>query len=84
MTERVAICSGFGVTFLDDASAAGADTLLTGETSHNWFHAVEECNVNVIYGGHYNTETVGLRALARHIAGKFGLETTFIDLPTGL
>ena len=81
---RVAICSGFGVTLLDDAIAAGADTLLTGETSHQWFHPVEETNLNVIFGGHYNTETVGLKALARHLEAKFGLETRFIDLPTGL
>jgi len=82
--SRVAICSGFGVTFLDEAIVAGADTLLTGETSHQWVHAVEESSVNVIYGGHYNTETVGLKALARQIEQQFGLETMFSDLPTGL
>ncbi len=82
--SRVAICSGFGVTFLDEAIAAGADTLLTGETSHQWFHRVDESSINVIYGGHYNTEMVGLKALARHIEQQFGLETIFIDLPTGL
>lgn len=82
--RRIAICSGFGVTFLDEAVAAGADTLLTGETSHQWFHRVEESSMAVIYGGHYNTETVGLKALARHIEHQFGLETVFINLPTGL
>jgi dinuclear metal center YbgI/SA1388 family protein len=82
--HRVAVCSGFGVTFLHEAEAAGADTLLTGETSHQWFHLTEESAINVIYGGHYNTETVGLKALARHLENQFGLETVFIDLPTGL
>lgn len=84
MAHRVAVCSGFGVTLLDEAVAAGADTLLTGETSHQWFHPVEEQRLNVIYGGHYNTETVGLKALARHLERQFELETVFIDLPTGL
>ena len=84
IARRVAVCSGFGVTFADAALASGADTLITGETSHSWFHAVRERGLNVIYGGHYNTETVGLRALMRHIEVKFGLETVFIDLPTEL
>ncbi len=84
VAHRVAICSGFGVTLLQEAADAGADTLLTGETSHQWFHLTEESTINVIYAGHYNTETVGLKALARHIENQFGLETVFIDLPTGL
>ena len=84
IARRVAVCSGFGVTFADAALASGADTLITGETSHSWFHAVRERGLNVIYGGHYNTDTVGLKALERHIAAKFGLETVFVDLPTDL
>jgi putative NIF3 family GTP cyclohydrolase 1 type 2 len=40
--------------------------------------------LNVIYGGHYATETLGLKALARHLEEKFGLETTFLDIPTGM
>jgi dinuclear metal center YbgI/SA1388 family protein len=82
--RRVAVCSGFGITLIDDAFAAGADTLITGETSHAWFHTVAERRLNVIFGGHYNTETVGLQALAGHLERQFGLETAFIDLPTGL
>lgn len=84
MASRVAVCSGFGVTLIDDAIAAGADTLITGETSHTWHQQVAERPINVIYGGHYNTETVGVRALARHLEKQFGLQTVFIDLPTGL
>jgi putative NIF3 family GTP cyclohydrolase 1 type 2 len=36
------------------------------------------------YGGHYATETLGPKALARHLAHKFGLEVSFLDLPTGM
>ena len=84
IARRVAVCSGFGVTVVDEVLASGANTLITGETSHPWDHAVHERGLNVIYGGHYNTETVGLKALMRHIEAKFGLETVFIDLPTEL
>ncbi len=80
--RRVAVCSGFGISLLDEAVAAGADTLLTGETSHMWAQPAAERPIHVIYGGHYNTETVGLKALAAHLAVQFGLETHFIDLPT--
>ncbi len=82
--RTVAVCSGFGVTLLDEAVAAGADTLITGETSHQWFHHVREQPINVIYGGHYQTETVGLRALQRWLGARYALRTVFIDLPTGL
>jgi hypothetical protein len=28
--------------------------------------------------------TLGVKALARHVAKRFGLEVTFLDLPTGM
>jgi putative NIF3 family GTP cyclohydrolase 1 type 2 len=76
--------SGFGVDFATQAAAAGADTLITGETSHTWYHPVAEYGLNVIYGGHYNTEKVGVQALQHKLKAEFGLDTVFIDLPTGL
>ena len=82
--QRVAVLSGFGVNFIDAARAAGADTLITGETSHTWYHPVAELGINVIYGGHYATETVGVLALARKLVDKFQIDPTFIDLPTGM
>ena len=82
--HRVAVLSGFGVDFISQAAEAGADTLLTGETSHTWHHMVDEHHLNVIYGGHYNTETVGLKALSKKLSEQFSLNTVFIDLPTGL
>jgi dinuclear metal center YbgI/SA1388 family protein len=84
IAKRVAVLSGFGVDFAGQAVAAGADTLITGETSHTWYHPVDEQGLSVIYGGHYNTETVGLKALAHKLAGEFSLQTVFVDLPTGL
>jgi dinuclear metal center YbgI/SA1388 family protein len=82
--SRIAVLSGYGVDFVNQAIAAGADTLITGETSHTWYHQIAELNINVIFGGHYNTETVGVLALARKTTEVHGLDTFFIDLPTGL
>jgi dinuclear metal center YbgI/SA1388 family protein len=81
--ETVGIISGGAARFVDQVAAAGVDVFLTGETSHGSFHDAKELGINVIFGGHYATETAGLKALAEHLAAKFGLETLFLDLPTG-
>ena len=82
--RRVAIISGSGIDHAHEAAALGADTFITGETSHAHYYAAHEHGLNVLFAGHYATETVGLKALGRHLNGKFGLETVFIDLPTGM
>ena len=80
----VAIVSGFGADRVEEASALGADTFLTGETSHANYWAASDYGLNVIYAGHYATETVGVQALGRHLAGDFGVEVQFFDFPTDM
>ena len=80
--QRVAILSGFGADEIAAAQAAGADTFLTGETSHANYWAAADVGLNVIYAGHYATETVGVQALGRHLVQEFGLQTRFFDFPT--
>lgn len=82
--SRVAVVTGGGGSFIEAAAEAGMDTLVTGEGSHNTFVDAHEFGVNVIYGGHYRTETFGVKALAAHIAERFDLEWTFLDHPSGL
>ena len=82
--SRVAILSGFGADHAAEARELGADTFLTGETSHAHFWAAADHGLNVIYAGHYATETVGVQALGRHLAQEFGLEVEFFDFPTGM
>lgn len=66
------------------AAAGGIDTFITGEGAH-WTHALaDELGLNVLYGGHYATETFGVKALAAHLAERFGLPWEFLDYPTGL
>jgi dinuclear metal center YbgI/SA1388 family protein len=81
---RLAILSGGGADAVEQALALGADTYLTGETSHAHYWSAADCGLNVIFGGHYATETVGVQALGRHVAEKFGLEVRFFDFPTGM
>ncbi len=82
--SRVGCISGGAASMIDQVAKAGFDTFVTGETSHGRYHEAAEYGLNVIYGGHYATETLGVKALARHLEATFGLETTFLDIPTGL
>ncbi|MEE8574676.1 MAG: Nif3-like dinuclear metal center hexameric protein [Thermodesulfobacteriota bacterium] len=82
--SKVAIVSGGGADSIAEAYDMGIDTLLTGECSHQEYIEAEELGINVIYAGHYATETVGVRALGTHLAEKFGIEHKFFDYPTGL
>jgi dinuclear metal center YbgI/SA1388 family protein len=81
--RRVGIVSGGAGFLLDQAAEAGVDVYLTGEMSHSAYHQAQELGLNVVFGGHYATETAGLKALAGHLARGFGLETVFLELPTG-
>lgn len=82
--ERVGVVTGGGASFIGAAAALGLDAFVTGEGSHhNYFDAAEH-GIHVLLGGHYATETFGVRALGEHLAERFGLEATFIDQPTGL
>jgi dinuclear metal center YbgI/SA1388 family protein len=82
--SQVGCISGGAAFLMDQVADASFDTFVTGETSHGYFHHAAEYGLNVIYGGHYATETLGVKALARHLGKKFGLETTFLDIPTGM
>jgi dinuclear metal center YbgI/SA1388 family protein len=80
--ERIAILSGFGADQTADAYAMGADTFVTGETSHANYWAAADYGLNIIYAGHYATETVGVKALGEHLTEQFDLEVNFFDFPT--
>lgn len=82
--EKVAILSGFGADQVREAKLLGADTFLTGETSHANYWAAADYGMNVIYAGHYATETVGVQALGQHLVDKFGLDVRFFHFPTAM
>jgi dinuclear metal center YbgI/SA1388 family protein len=81
---RIAIITGAGSSEIGAAAAAGVDTFLTGEGPHHTYLQAEELGINLIYAGHYATETVGVQALAKHLSSKFELPWEFLDHPTGM
>jgi len=82
--ERIGVITGGAGDFLQKATEEGVDTFITGEGPHWTYALAEELGVNVLYGGHYATETFGVKALAAHLAQKFNLPWAFLDHPTGL
>jgi len=82
--ERVGVLTGGGGSFARAASDLGLDALVTGEGSHHTHFDAIEFGIHVLFAGHYATETFGVRALGEHVAERFGLESHFIDQPTGL
>ena len=82
--RRVAVVTGGGGSFLEEVAGQDLDALVTGEASHHSFHDAMELRVNLYLGGHYATETWGVRALAERLGEEFGVDWSFIDLPTGL
>ncbi|MDQ2868606.1 MAG: Nif3-like dinuclear metal center hexameric protein [Verrucomicrobiota bacterium] len=83
-TARIGVITGGAGGEIERVAAEGVDTFLTGEAPHWAAVAAEELGVNLLLGGHYATETFGVKALAAHLAQKFALEWTFLDLPPGL
>ncbi len=79
----VAIVTGSGTGFVDEAVAAGADVLITGEGKQQTYHEAREHGIHVVLAGHYATETFGVRAIA-DLADGWGMDTTFVGCPTGL
>lgn len=82
--RRVGVVTGAGGSLIGQAKQKGLDAFVTGEGAHHTFFDAEELGINVYYGGHYATETVGVKMLGRHLGERFGLPWTFIDHPTGL
>ena len=84
MIKKVAIISGGAGDDFEQAVKIGADVYITGEIGHSDYHGIEESGINVIAGGHYQTETVGVQLVQKRLEEDKGIETVFIDIPTTL
>jgi len=81
--KSIGVVSGGAASLIDEA-IENVDCFVTGEPSHQVYHIAKEGKINVIFAGHYATETLGVKAMAALISKKFGIETKFIDCQTGL
>jgi dinuclear metal center YbgI/SA1388 family protein len=79
--HTLAIVSGAGAGFLEEAIAQGAEAFLTGEPAERVMAQAREAGVHFIAAGHYATETLGVQALGEHLSRRFDLHHSFIDIP---
>jgi putative NIF3 family GTP cyclohydrolase 1 type 2 len=82
--KLIGIVTGGAGGEIYDAAGEGVDTYITGEAPHWAAVAAEELGVNLLLGGHYATETFGVKALAAHLSERFKVPWEFIDHPSGL
>jgi len=82
--RTVGIVSGGAARDALQAIEDKLDLFITGDASHTIYHFCLEGRINVIFGGHYLTEVWGVKTLAERLAAAHGLETCFLDIPTGL
>jgi dinuclear metal center YbgI/SA1388 family protein len=79
--ERVAVITGGAARLFPQIAALGYDAFVTGEPAEPTLHAARELETHFLAGGHYATETFGIKALAEQLAERFDLEWEFLDLP---
>lgn len=84
MCQTIGVVTGGAGAELKLAAKEGVDTFITGEGPHWTFALAEELGLNVLYGGHYATETFGVKALAAHLSKKLKVPWEFLDYPSGL
>jgi len=84
LCKKIGIVTGGAGGSLKQAAKEGVDAFITGEGPHWTYALAEDLGINVFYGGHYATETFGVKALAAELGRKFKLPWLFIDHPTGL
>jgi len=82
--QKIGVVTGGAGGELKLAASEGVDTFITGEGPHWTYALAEELGVNVLYGGHYATETFGVKALAAELSRRNKVPWIFLDHPTGL
>lgn len=80
---KVGVCSGGAGEFAADAKALGCELYVTGEASWGDRIAAENIGMKMICAGHYETETFGVKALARAMTKALKVKTMFVEREDG-
>ena len=75
--RKIGVVSGGAGEFAEEAKRLGCDEFVTGEASWGDVIAAENAGMKMRILGHYESETGGVRALAKEMAEKLGIETRF-------
>jgi putative NIF3 family GTP cyclohydrolase 1 type 2 len=81
---NIAVVSGGGGSCFAEAVDTNTDLFITGDAEHELYHSAKENNINLLFAGHYFTETFGVKALCELVRNEFNISTAFCEIPTGL
>lgn len=81
LVETIGVVTGSAASDIHEAISLGLDAYLTGEPSEHVMADAREGSIHFLAAGHYATEVCGIRALGDAVAGRFGVENVFLDLP---
>ena len=76
--KKVGVCSGGAGCHAVDAKALGCDLFITGEADWGETIAAENVGMPFVCAGHYQTETFGVKAVAKAMARQLKVSTVFI------
>ena len=76
--KKIGVCSGGAGEFAADAKALGCDVYVTGEASWGDRIAAENIGMEMVCAGHYETETFGVKALAKAMEKALKIKTVFV------
>ena len=79
--RSVGVISGGAASSLAEAADLGLDAFITGEPSEPAMADARERGITFVAGGHYATETLGIRRLGDLLAQRFGVEHLFVEVP---
>ena len=79
--KKIGVCSGGAGEEVVEAKRLGCDLYVTGEASWGDRIAAENVRMPMVCAGHYETETFGVKALARGVSAALGVATFFIGRP---
>ena len=78
--RTVGVVSGGASDFIEEANLLNLDVFLTGEPTLLGRNLAKDCGINVIFGGHYATEALGVKAIGAAVEKKFSVKSSFVDL----
>jgi putative NIF3 family GTP cyclohydrolase 1 type 2 len=77
--RKIGVCSGGAASFAPEAKELGCDEFITGEADWGETIAAENVGMKMTLGGHYETETYGVKALMREMKRELRVNCVFID-----
>ncbi len=80
--SSVGVVSGSAtdIELFKEVKNLGLDILISGEPKYEAYYLAQEIGLNIFYGGHYMTETFGVKALGKVLQEKMDINTVFFDI----